>query len=84
MHILREWVFIDDPDDINLKGQYYAVLPSFLMVAVAFAVVSADKDNVNAVPELSALENDNIGRAGFDRYAAEGIAPGSSCYQYRF
>lgn len=67
MHILREGVFIDDPDDINLKGKYCAVLASFLMVAMAFAVISTAEDNANVVPELPALENDNIARADFDR-----------------
>lgn len=67
MHILRDGVFIDDPDDINLKGKYYAVLASFLMVAMAFAVISPAEDNANVDPELSALESDNIGKADFDR-----------------
>ena len=67
-----------------MKWKYATGLASFLMVAVAFAVIAAAEDNANVVPELSALENDNIARADFDGRAAEGVVPGSHCYQYRF
>lgn len=67
-----------------MKWKFAAVLASFLMVAMAFAVIAAAGDNANVVPELSAPENGNIARADFDRQAAEGVVPGSSCYQYRF
>ena len=67
-----------------MKWKLAAVLASFLMVAMAFAVVAVAEDNANVVPELSALENDNIAKADFDRKVAEGIVLGSSCYQYRF
>lgn len=49
-----------------MKWKFAAVLASFLMVAMAFAVIAAAGDNANVVPELSAPENGNIARADFD------------------
>jgi hypothetical protein len=58
-----------------MKWKYAAILASFLMVAMAFAVVTAAEDNSNVVPEMSALESYNLAKADYDRQVADGIVP---------
>ncbi len=58
-----------------MKWKFAAVLASFLMVAMAFAVVAVAEDNAPVAPVMSNLDNYNMAKAEMDKLAAEGIAP---------
>ncbi|MCK4445278.1 MAG: hypothetical protein KAW09_12090, partial [Thermoplasmata archaeon] len=58
-----------------MKWKYAAVLASFLMVTMAFAVVATAADDAPSVPKMSALDNYNIAKLELERQAADGITP---------
>ena len=58
-----------------MKGKYYAVLASFLMVAMAFAVAATAEDQAPTAPELNALEAFDLDRALIAENEANGVFP---------
>jgi len=60
---------------MKMKHKYAAVLASFLMVAMAFAVAASAEDDAPTAPKMSALDNYLLAKQEFERQEAEGIAP---------
>ncbi len=58
-----------------MKWKHTAVLVSFLMVAMAFAVVASAEDNVPTAPKLSNLDNYLMAKKEFEMQAAQGVFP---------
>ncbi len=58
-----------------MKWKYAAVLASFLMVAMAFAVVASAEDNTPTTPEMNALENFKQAQKDLELRAELGVSP---------
>ncbi len=60
---------------MKMKHKYAAVLASFLMVTMAFAIVATAEDDAPSVPKMSALEKHLLMRQELEQQKAEGFAP---------
>ncbi|TET91272.1 MAG: hypothetical protein E3J35_03405, partial [Methanomassiliicoccales archaeon] len=58
-----------------MKYKYAAVLASFLMVSMAFAVAATAEDQAPVAPAMTPYENYMFARAELERQAAEGVIP---------